>query len=109
MAVATVATVAARLVLWVLRDSGSGPAIPPPRPPTLSSPHVPDLWVQGQQEIDKFLEQEEGIEAAKHDHEAPDGLRAVAVRSPLAVVVQPQNLGGAGGAGLGASGSPPSR
>lgn len=87
-----VASVAARLVLWVLRDSGSEPSMPPPCPPTLSSPHVPYLWVQGQQEIDKFLEQEEGIQAAEHDHQAPDVLRAVAVHSMLAVppvLVQP--------------------
>lgn len=94
-----VATVAARCALPVLLNSSSGPAMPLPSPPTTSSPHSPDLWVLGQQEVAEFLEQEEDIKAAECHHEAPGGLWAVAVCPVLAVptvLVQPQNLGGQG-------------
>lgn len=68
VAVATVAVaVAAGPILWVLRGrrlrihcASATPAH------TTPSPQTPDLGVQGQQEVEEALEQEEGIEPAQH-------------------------------------------
>lgn len=67
MAVAAVTVaVAAGPVLSVLRGQRLRVhhASPPP-PHTASSPHAPDLRVQGQQEVEEALEQEEGIETTQ--------------------------------------------
>lgn len=54
------------------------------------------LWVQGQQEVTEFLQQEEDVEAPECNKEVPDGLWAIVViPSKLTVptmLVQPQNL-----------------
>lgn len=91
VAAVAVAAVAARPVLWVLRRQWLSPTTPPPRPTTASSPLPPDLWVQGQQEVEEVLEQEEGVEASEHGHQAPGGLLVMAL--PI-VGVQSQHLGG---------------